>query len=231
VTDALAPLREQDAKAPANPYGDTKLAAERLIASQCRAYDLTGIALRYFNAAGADASGLIGEGHDPETHLIPLAIAACLDGGTPLTLFGDDFETPDGTCVRDYIHVNDLAAAHVAALEAQFAPGTFEAMNVGSGTGHSVRDVIETVGRLMGRRVPHTVGPRRAGDPASLVADPAYALARMDWTAAMSSLEQIVADAIRWESNPAYGSGRRATRSATAGPPTGMRPRSGNRRG
>jgi UDP-glucose 4-epimerase/UDP-arabinose 4-epimerase len=210
--DALEAIREDAAQAPASPYGDTKLAAERLIEAQCRAYGLTAVALRYFNAAGADPSGLIGEAHDPETHLIPLAIAAALKGGKPLTVFGDDFDTPDGTCLRDYVHVNDLAAAHIAALEADLAPGAFEAINVGSGAGHSVRQVVETVGRALGSPVPFTIGARRAGDPASLVADPTRASEILDWRATASSLEQIVTDAIRWEQKPAYGTGARAAR-------------------
>jgi UDP-glucose 4-epimerase len=148
---------------------------------------------------------LIGEAHEPETHLVPLAIAAGLATGKSLTLFGDDFDTPDGTCLRDYVHVSDLAAAHVAALEADLAAGAFEPVNVGSGVGRSVREVIETVGRSLGARVRFAVGPRRPGDPASLVADPARALAFLGWKAANSSLEQIVADAIRWELRPAYG--------------------------
>lgn len=212
----LEPIREDAATSPNSPYGDTKLAGERMIEAQCRAFGLSAVALRYFNAAGADPSGRIGEAHDPETHLLPLAIAAALDGGTPLTLFGEDFETPDGTCLRDYIHVSDLAAAHVAALEAELAAGAFEALNVGAGKGCSVREVISAVGAAIGRDPRVIPGPRRAGDPASLVADPSRARNRLAWTAVRSNLEQIVADAVRWEFNPAYGSGRRATRRSPA---------------
>lgn len=207
---ALEAIREDDPKAPASPYGDTKLAAEWMIAAQCRAYGLSAVALRYFNAAGADPSGAIGEAHEPETHLIPLAIAAALGSGPPLTVFGDDFDTPDGTCLRDYIHVNDLAAAHVAALEVALPAGSFEAVNVGSGQGHSVLGVIAAVGRALGRPVPHTIGPRRSGDPASLVADPARCRSLLAWSATSSSLDQIVEDALRWERQPRYGAGRRA---------------------
>jgi UDP-glucose 4-epimerase/UDP-arabinose 4-epimerase len=211
---ALETIPEGAAKAPASPYGDTKLACEWMIEAQCRAYGLTAVALRYFNAAGADPSGLIGEAHEPETHLLPLAIAAALGEGKPLTVFGEDFDTPDGTCLRDYIHVNDLAAAHVAALEADLPAGAFEAVNVGTGQGHSVREVVEAVARAAGRPVPHSVGARRAGDPPSLVADASRAKELLGWEPVCSSLDRIVADALRWEAQPAYGSavGRPAAR-------------------
>lgn len=209
---ALDTIPEAAAKAPASPYGDTKLAAEWMIEAQCRAYGLTAVALRYFNAAGADPSGLIGEAHEPETHLIPLAIAAGFGDGKPLTIFGDDFDTPDGTCLRDYIHVNDLAAAHVAALRVDLAPGVFEAVNVGTGQGRSVREVVEAVARATGRPVPHSVGARRAGDPPSLVADPSRARDLLNWEPKVSGLDRIIADALRWEGQPAYGAGARERR-------------------
>ena len=208
----LEAITEGAPKAPASPYGETKLAAEWMIAAQCRAYGLTAVALRYFNAAGADPSGLIGEAHEPETHLIPLAMAAGLGDGPPLTLFGDDFDTPDGTCLRDYIHVNDLAAAHVAALQVELPAGAFEAVNIGTGQGHSVREVVAAVARVLGRPVPNSVGPRRDGDPPSLVADPSRAKALLGWEPVHSTLDQIVADALRWEGQPAYGAGSRAAR-------------------
>ncbi|MDE2488481.1 MAG: UDP-glucose 4-epimerase GalE [Alphaproteobacteria bacterium] len=206
----LETIPEDAPKAPASPYGDTKLACEWMIAAECRAHGLTAVALRYFNACGADASGEIGEAHDPETHLIPLAIAAGLGHGQPLTVFGTDYETPDGACLRDYIHVSDLADAHVKALQADLAAGVFEPVNVGTGRGHSVLEVVEAVGRALGRPVPHSVGARRAGDPPSLVADPARARSLLAWTAQRSGLDQIVADALRWERQPAYGTGARA---------------------
>lgn len=205
-----AAIVEDDPKAPVSPYGDTKLAAEWMIAAQCRAYGLRAVALRYFNAAGADPGGLIGEAHEPETHLIPLAIAAALGQGDGLSVFGKDFDTPDGTCLRDYVHVTDLAAAHVAALEVELAEGAFDAVNIGTGEGRSVLQVIEAVGRAAGTPVPYTPGPRRAGDPPSLVANPGRAKALLGWTPSHSSLEEIVADALRWERNPAYGCGRRS---------------------
>jgi UDP-glucose 4-epimerase/UDP-arabinose 4-epimerase len=205
----LETISESAPKAPASPYGDTKLACEWMIESQCRAYGLSAVALRYFNAAGADPSGQIGEAHEPETHLIPLAIAAALGDGQPLTVFGDDFDTPDGTCLRDYIHVSDLAHAHVLAIEAALDAGAFEAANVGTGKGASVLQVVEAVGRAAGRPVPHSIGARRAGDPSSLVADPARARQLLGWQAGRSDLDQIVADALRWERSPGYGSGVR----------------------
>ena len=198
-------LDESLAKEPSSPYGDTKLSCERMIAGYCRAYGLSSVALRYFNAAGADPSGVIGEAHDPETHLIPLALGAALGTKKPLTVFGADFETPDGSCLRDYIHVNDLATAHIAALRLDMRPGDFEAVNVGAGKGRSVFEVIAAVESATGRPVPYQVGERRDGDPASLVANPAVAHARLGWRAHHSSLERITRDAAAWHMAPAYG--------------------------
>jgi UDP-glucose 4-epimerase/UDP-arabinose 4-epimerase len=206
----LEAIVEHAEKAPASPYGDTKLAAERLIQAQCRAYGLSAVALRYFNAAGADPSGLIGEAHEPETHLIPLAIAAALGQGKPLTVFGGDFDTPDGTCLRDYVHVTDVASAHVAAMDAGLAEGACEAVNIGCGEGRSVLQVIDAVEKTMGRSVPRNVGARRAGDPPSLVADTTRARELLDWSPRRSTLDAIVADAVAWESAPKYGAGLRA---------------------
>ena len=207
----LETIPEDAPKAPASPYGDTKLACEWMIEAECRAYGLSAVALRYFNAAGADPSGEIGEAHDPETHLIPLAIAAGLGHGKPLTVFGDDFDTPDGACLRDYIHVSDLAAAHVAAVKVDLSAGAFEPVNVGTGQGRSVFEVVDAVGRAIGKPVPHSVGARRAGDPPSLVADPSRAKALLGWSATRSGLYQIVGDALRWETQPTYGNGLRAS--------------------
>ena len=201
----LEAIREDADKAPASPYGDTKLAGEMMIESCCRAFGLTAVALRYFNAAGADPSGLIGEAHEPETHLVPLAMAAGLGDGKALTVFGDDFDTPDGTCLRDYVHVSDLAAAHVAALEADLPAGAFEPVNIGGGQGRSVREVVAAVARVLGRPVPHSIGGRRAGDPPSLVADIARAAEILGWTPQCSDLDTIVRDALRWEAQPAFG--------------------------
>ena len=200
-------LHENLPKEPASPYGDTKLACERMISAYAQAFGLSAFALRYFNAAGADPSAVIGEAHEPETHLIPLAIEAALGVGRPLSVFGADFDTPDGSCLRDYVHVNDLASAHLAALEAALPAGGFEALNVGAGVGRSVLQVIAAVERETGRRVPRTIGSRRAGDPASLVADARQIKSRLHWTPERSQLEAIVQDAVRWRRSPAFGRG------------------------
>ncbi|MFI4974094.1 MAG: UDP-glucose 4-epimerase GalE [Caulobacterales bacterium] len=200
-------LAEDHPKDPASPYGETKLVAERMIAAHCAAFGATAVALRYFNAAGADASGLIGEAHEPETHLIPLAIAAGLGNGPPLSVYGTDFDTPDGSCVRDYVHVNDLAQAHMAALALGMPHGDFEAFNVGTGRGCSVLQVIDAVERALGAPVPRSACPRRDGDPASLISEPAYALDRLGWRPADSDLDEIVRSAVAWHRSPAYGGG------------------------
>lgn len=209
---SLDRIREGDVKDPASPYGDTKLAGELLIAGHARAFGITAVALRYFNAAGADPSGQIGEAHEPETHLIPLAIAAALGDGKPLTVFGADFDTPDGSCLRDYVHVNDLASAHIAALEVPLAQGAFEAVNIGAGRAYSVFEVIAAVERAVGVPVPHSVGARRAGDPPSLLADVSRAQSLLGWAPQTPDLDQIVRDAARWERNPAYGRTQRRGR-------------------
>ena len=190
---------------PINVYGEGKLAAERMIAATARAYGLQAVALRYFNACGADPEGELGEAHGPETHLIPLAIEAALGLGPPLTVFGDDFPTPDRSCVRDYVHVRDLAAAHVLALEADTGREGFAAMNLGTGLGASVREILAAVERVTGRPVPHRVGGRRFGDPAALVADPARAMERLGWRPRFSDLEEIVASAVAWRRAPRFG--------------------------
>jgi UDP-glucose 4-epimerase/UDP-arabinose 4-epimerase len=204
VAAAGAPIAEDAAKAPASPYGETKLIGEWMIAAHCRAFGQTAVALRYFNASGADPSGLIGEAHDPETHLIPLAIEAALGEGPALTLFGTDFPTPDGSCVRDYVHVCDVAAAHVAALTRPMAPGSFEAFNVGAGDGLSVLEVIAAVDAAVGRPTPYAVGPRRDGDPPSLVADTRRIRDRLGWAPTQSDLGHIVETALGWRRSPEY---------------------------
>lgn len=192
---AIVPIPEGAAKAPINPYGETKFAAEQLLADFVRTDGLKATVLRYFNAAGADPDGDIGERHDPETHLIPLALDSALGKGSPLKLFGGDYPTPDGTCVRDYVHVADLADAHVRALGEMDG---FKAFNLGTGTGASVRQVLDSVERVTGRAVPHAIAPRRAGDPPVLVADPSLAMKELGWVPRLSDLDTIVATAWAW---------------------------------
>ena len=191
------PIDEDHPQRPINAYGETKLAVERALPHIERATGIRSVTLRYFNAAGADPAGHLGEDHEPEEHLIPLAIRAAL-GGPSLTLFGDDYDTPDGTCVRDYVHVSDLADAHLRALKFLQDGGASGSYNLGNGTGMSVREVVETVGRVAGRKVPHTIGPRRPGDPARLVASNAKAKRELGWMPAHESLDAIVTTAWRW---------------------------------
>jgi UDP-glucose 4-epimerase len=157
-------------------------------------HQLTSVSLRYFNASGADPDGRLGEEHDPETHLIPLVLRAVLTG-EPITIFGGDYDTPDGTCIRDYIHVNDLAAAHVLALDYLMNGGASEQFNVGTGTGHTVREVVRVVEKVTGRKVPYVVGPRREGDPPVLVAAAENLRGRLGWEPRYADLETIVSHA------------------------------------
>ena len=187
-----SPVTEESGLAPTSPYGRTKLAVEQMLADCERAYGIRSVVLRYFNAAGADPEGRLGERHSPETHLIPLAIAAASGVGSPLTVFGDDYPTPDGTCIRDYIHVTDLAQAHVLALAHLQNGGASTALNVGTGTGYSVRQVLDRVAHCAGHAVPHSVGARRAGDPVALVAANGRILDELGWQPRHSSLEEIV---------------------------------------
>ena len=202
VPDAV-PIAEDHPQRPVNPYGESKLFVERALHWHGTAHDLRWMALRYFNAAGADPDGEIGEDHDPETHLIPLAIETALGRRAELQVMGTDYPTPDGTAIRDYIHVTDLADAHVRALghlEAGGAPG---ALNLGTGSGHSVRDVVAMVERISGRKVNARNAPRRAGDPPSLVAAPGRARELLGWQPRWSGLETIVETAYRWHDSHA----------------------------
>lgn len=192
------PMGEDHPKQPVNPYGESKLMVERLLECYGAAYGLAWTALRYFNASGADAEGEIGEVHDPESHLIPRAIAAAYGDLPELQVFGNDYATPDGTAVRDYIHVTDLAAAHVCALQRLADGHSSGAFNLGTGQGRSVREVIAAVERVGKRKVPMNEAPRRAGDPPMLVADPARACRDLGWKAQHSSLEEIVETAWSW---------------------------------
>jgi UDP-glucose-4-epimerase GalE len=191
------PIAENIPREPVNPYGVTKLFFEQALEAYDRAYGIRFAALRYFNAAGADESGEIGELHDPETHLIPLALRAAAGQGPELHIFGSDYPTPDGTCIRDYIHVNDLAAAHVKALDHLAAGKESFAVNVGTGRGDSVQQVISAVEQVTGKKVPHKKVPRRPGDPPALVANPAKAEALLRWKATRS-LNEIVSTAWNW---------------------------------
>jgi UDP-arabinose 4-epimerase len=194
VPDVL-PITEAAPQRPINPYGRTKLVVEQVLADYAHAYGSRYIALRYFNAAGADPDGEIGERHDPETHLIPLALMAAAGRTDALEVFGDDYDTPDGTCIRDYIHVADLARAHVLALRRLLNGGDSLALNLGSGTGNSIREVIGSVERVTGRKVPHVIRPRRLGDPPVLYADPHLARQRLGFETELSDLDTIVGTA------------------------------------
>jgi UDP-glucose-4-epimerase GalE len=189
------PIEEAHPTVPVSPYGETKLTIETILRNYGEAYGLRWVALRYFNAAGADTEAGLGERHEPETHLIPLTIRAAL-GSAPLTVFGRDFETPDGTAVRDYVHVRDLAAAHVAALTTPVSGP----VNLGTGRGTSVIEVLEAVRRLSGREVPHSFGARRRGDPPILVACAAKAASTLGWRATRG-FDQIVQDALTFHAS------------------------------
>jgi UDP-glucose 4-epimerase len=191
------PIDETHPTVPVNPYGETKLAVERILGAYSRAYGLKYAALRYFNAAGADPESALGERHEPETHLIPIVLQAAAGKRGPVTVYGTDYDTPDGTCVRDYIHVNDLCEAHLATLEYLARGGESGAFNLGTGVGHSVREVIAVAERVSGRAVPVVYGPRREGDPARLVASAARAAEHLGWRARRPSLDDIIADAWR----------------------------------
>ena len=193
----VVPISEKTRREPVNPYGVSKMFFEQALEAYSRAYGLRFACLRYFNAAGADESGEIGEMHDPEAHLIPCALRAAQGKGDPLQIFGDDYPTPDGTCIRDYIHVNDLAEAHVLALNHLDQSENCLALNLGTGRGHSVNEVITLVETVTGRPVPRRIVARRPGDPPALVADPRQAESVLRWKAKYT-LDQIVATAWNW---------------------------------
>jgi len=191
------PIAIDTSQCPVNPYGWTKLAGERMLAEHCRAYGLAAVALRYFNAAGADPAASIGEDHEPETHLIPLALDVAAGRRPQLDVYGQDYPTPDGTCIRDYVHVCDLADAHVRALEA-CEPGAMRAANLGVGRGYSVHEVVDAVRRVTGCEVPARIAPRRPGDPPALVADASPASTLSGWSARWTDLDAIIETAWRW---------------------------------
>ncbi|MDG2005125.1 MAG: UDP-glucose 4-epimerase GalE [Novosphingobium sp.] len=194
----VLPIGEDTPQLPVNPYGFTKLAGERMLADFEQAYGLRWAALRYFNAAGADPDGELGEEHSPETHAVPLAVLAALGKGPAFRLLGRDFDTPDGTAVRDFVHVSDLAEAHLLAAEHLAGDGRSIALNIGTGQGTSVLAVLEAIETVTGRAVPFVDGERRGGDPPSLYADVSLAREVLGWTAKYTKLEDIAASAIDW---------------------------------
>ena len=208
------PIDEEAPVRPGSAYGESKLMVERGLFWADRVHGLRSACLRYFNAAGADPEGRLGEDHRPETHLVPLAIDAALGRTPPLTVFGDDYPTPDGTCIRDYVHVTDLADAHLRVLE-RLEHGSCR-YNLGNGAGHSVREVIAAVERVGGRKVPHVIGPRRPGDPPVLVASSERLRRETGWTPRFAALDDIVRTAWAWRERHPQGYGERTAESATA---------------
>ncbi|MCH2182809.1 MAG: UDP-glucose 4-epimerase GalE [Mariniblastus sp.] len=191
------PIHEGIVQAPVNPYGFSKLVCERMLDDYAQAYDFGFAALRYFNAAGASPAGDIGEDHDPETHLIPIVLQVALEQRDSITVFGEDWPTRDGSCVRDYVHVDDLGMAHLAALE-RIEPGAGIKVNLGTGHGHTVREVIDVCRQVTGAKIEVKSGARRPGDPPELVADPALAREMLDWTPRYNDLQAIVETAWHW---------------------------------
>lgn len=193
----VIPIAETTRQDPINPYGFTKLVIERALADYAHAYGLGYAALRYFNAAGADPSGEIGEDHDPESHIIPIVLQVALGQRPAVTIFGDDYPTPDGTCIRDYVHVNDLGSAHLKALE-RLEDGQGICVNLGTGRGNSVRQIVDACRRVSGHEIPEVMGERRPGDPPELVADATLARKVLDWEPEYTDIEQIVETAWNW---------------------------------
>lgn len=192
------PIGEDQMKMPINPYGRTKLVMEWMLEDFNQAYGLPWMSLRYFNAAGCDPDGKTGECHDPETHLIPNVLRAVAGKIPALSLFGDDYDTPDGTCIRDYVHVCDLAVAHVKGLEYLLDGKPSGAVNLGTGTGSSIKEIIDVAESVTGKNVPYHIASRRPGDPARLVADPSKAEKLLGWKAAYSDLQTIMETAWKW---------------------------------
>jgi UDP-glucose 4-epimerase len=190
----VVPIPEDQPYAPINPYGESKVMVEKVLEWMDKYEGFRAIRLRYFNACGAEPEAGLGERHDPETHLIPLILKA-VQTGKPVTLFGDDYPTEDGTCIRDYIHVSDLAEAHIAAVEYLLKDGASDVFNVGTGQGLSVKQVLASVERVTGQKVPFTMGPRREGDPPSLVADSSKLQKKLGWTPKRADIDRIVGDA------------------------------------
>ena len=198
------PLTEDNPQDPINPYGQSKLMLEKILADCDHAWGLKSVCLRYFNACGASKDGLIGESHTPETHLIPLVLEVAAGKRDHIKVFGNDYPTPDGTCIRDYIHVDDLAVAHSQALEYLFKEHQSIACNLGTGTGFSVQEIIKVAREITGHEIPVVVSERRAGDPPSLVADPSYAQERLGWSTEHSEIRTIITQAWAWMKNARY---------------------------
>lgn len=194
------PITEDMGFAPVNPYGESKVMVEKILGWMDQYRAIRSIALRYFNACGAEPGSGLGEEHEPETHLIPLLFRA-IETGKPVTIFGDDYETADGTCIRDYIHVVDLADAHILAVDHLMNGGSSDAFNVGTGSGLTVMEVIRAVEEVTGKKVPYTVGPRREGDPPALVADSGKLKRTLNWTPTRSDIRDIVRDAWAFENS------------------------------
>lgn len=203
ITDQIL-ISESVPQEPVNPYGRTKLAVEWMIRDCAAAYGFGYTLLRYFNAAGASADGQHGEHHDPEPHLLPLILQCALGQRDTLQVYGDDYDTPDGTCIRDYIHVDDLASAHWATLQ-RTEPGTAQICNVGTGTGYSVLEVIAAAERVTDQSIGYEIGPRRQGDPARLVADPQKLITAVGWQPVCSNMERIVTNAWYWHQSHPHG--------------------------
>lgn len=203
--DPMAPLiDESHPQQPINPYGTSKRMVEQVLADYWRAYGLASVSLRYFNAAGAERQARIGEAHDPETHLIPRILESVLGRGEPVRIYGDDYPTADGTCVRDYIHVEDLCQAHLAALQRLRTHPGCHAYNLGNGQGFSVREVLQTAQAVVGRRIDYAIAPRRPGDPPRLVADATAAARDLGWQPQQAELHEIVESAWRWHRARAF---------------------------
>jgi len=200
----VIPIPETHPKRPTNPYGRSKQQVEQILPDFDAAYGMKSVCLRYFNASGADPGGQLGERHEPETHLIPLVLRAAAGRSAGVQVFGDDYPTPDGTCIRDYIHVNDLCQAHFDALTYLRDENTSDAFNLGTGIGYSVRQIIETAQTVTKTKIPVSIAARRSGDPAVLVADSAKAYRDLGWRPARSDLENIIRDAWAWENNLSF---------------------------
>lgn len=192
------PIGEDHPLAPVSPYGTSKFIVERMLSDFSLCCGLRSVVLRYFNAAGADPDGDIGEAHVPESHLIPLVLDVAAGHSPHITILGNDYDTPDGTCIRDYLHVVDLAQAHVLALRRLLSDGASATYNLGNGCGHSVFEVVVVARRMTGRPIPEQIGPRRAGDPPALVADSARAMRELGWKPRHIALEEIIRDAWKW---------------------------------